>query len=178
MQKSKVKLKIVNCKLKIVTGFTLIEALVVLSVFSILALSSVTIFVSVLRVTAKARVIQEIKQNGDHTLLFMTRSLRFAKEITDCSGDTQVNYLDGLGNAGSFTCVNSGPGVTGYIASGSASLTDQSVVVASACSIACLARNGVPYGVAIGFTLDQVGSGNVNEKASERFETQVGLRTL
>ena len=133
-------------------GLTLIESLVVLSIFALLMVSVTTIFISSLRAAAKARVIKEVRQNGSYAMGVITQAIRSAREITLCTANTKVDYIDAAYVAGSFECA------ANNIASGSASPVNltSDIVLVSPCALTCVQLPGQPTQLAIDFTVSQV----------------------
>lgn len=101
------------------TGFSLIEMLVVVFVFSVLGVVSTQILALSLRSAKKSESIIEVKSNLEYTLSNMERLLRNAKNI-EPSTTTKLNYKDSEDRLAWFECVTSGTDT--YIASGSSLL--------------------------------------------------------
>lgn len=101
---------------KIVFGFSLIEMLVTIFVFSILGIVTTQILALSLRGSKKSESIGEVRSNIEYAVSTMERLLRNAKSVS-CASITRLNYVDEHGNAGRFDCV----ATDGAIASGSAS---------------------------------------------------------
>lgn len=101
-------------------GFSLVEMLVVLLIFSIVSILSTQALVNSLRSTRKSSNVGEVKENLEFSLSTMERLLRNAQEIT-CLSSTELEYLDGRNNLTNFTCISIAG--KGRIASGSALLT-------------------------------------------------------
>lgn len=117
------------------SGFSLIETLIVLSVFSIVALIIAQSVAQLLKGTAKADIESDVRSNVEIAAGVVVRHLRNATRITStCDGTatTTVSYLSDRGDAGSFSC----NGASNYLASGSARLTSQSVNV-TFCQFVC-----------------------------------------
>lgn len=123
-------------------GYSLIEILVVLSVFSLLAILSTQTILLTLRNARKSEASIEVRENLESALSVMERQLRSAKSITACSS-TQVSYTDSLGTLSNFTC-NSG--TNSYISSGSATirLTSNQINLTS-CNIFTCSPATPPY---------------------------------
>lgn len=101
-------------------GFTLIEMLVVLGVFSILSLMVVTIITFSMRGSRKSEVTSDLRSRLSETLEIMSRQLRNAQEITStCSSG--VEYKDQDGNQAFFSCNLT----DNQIASGSGTIANQ-----------------------------------------------------
>lgn len=146
-------------------AFSLVEILVGMGLFAILATTTAVMLLSAMRGARKAAAINIAKNEGQYALNAMTQMARFAK-LAACGGttltltktdDTTVNYSL----------------VLGTIASGSADLTSQKVAVA-ACSpnmFTCDGRN-----VQICFNIDSATAADVTETAGILFKTTVVLR--
>jgi len=122
-------------------GFSLVEMLVVMGVFSIIAVVATYSLTTSLVGTKKSESTISVRENLSSTITFMERQLYNAESITSCAGDsTQIEYSDSFGNTGEFVCGDidgSGPNV-GYVASGSASIhmTDASIDITD-CHFIC-----------------------------------------
>lgn len=171
------------------SGFTLMEMIVVLGSFAILAIiSTATLFIT-LNNMAKARVTREVRRNGDSALQVMERQLRVAQAITACNPTgTEVDFTDQYGNNNSstnapkFICDSTTPNKF-FIASGSAHvrLTDENRVTVISCNnvFTCDPANNPPQWVKINFTLKS----NVNpastrptEQGQATWNSQVNIR--
>lgn len=140
-------------------GLSLIEILVVITVFAVLGIIISTSIILSLQGSQKSLGVVAARENLDYATGIIERQLRNANSIPDCLGlnpspnpDTStINFIDQNGNPSSFTCVLTGTSTeAGYIASGSANLRLTSPQVAiSACSftIACGSPGSVnpPY---------------------------------
>jgi prepilin-type N-terminal cleavage/methylation domain-containing protein len=136
-------------------GFSLIEILVVLFVFSILIVVVTQTLAISLRGSRKSESVGNTRTNVQYAVNVMDRLLRNARSLS-CPTSTisKLNYVDEHGNAAYFECVT----VSGksYIASNSASqrLTSDTVTITN-CSDAtkpvfrCTQGAGVPDAVDI-----------------------------
>jgi len=122
-------------------GFSLLEVLVVLAVFSLLAIVSTTVILLSVRGTKKSDTSSRVRQNVDHAVSIIERQVRNATSISSCPNNDPniLDYFDQDGNPTSFTCF-ANP-VDGYIASGSAKITADEVIVES-CIIRCVPATG------------------------------------
>lgn len=154
------------------TGFTLLEILVVISVFVLVIALVNQIFFSTLKGTSKSQATSTVKQNGNYAVSIMQRSLYGAREITQCLSD-RVAYLDLEGKPASFLCLGAGTDA-GYIASGSARLTSEDVSLTN-CVIRCTTA-GASTEVDISFGLKRKVGERVEEKTTLPFQTRVILR--
>lgn len=112
-------------------GLSLIEILVVITVFAALGIIISTSIILSLQGSQKSSGLVSVRENLDYAAGVIERQLRNANQIPECLGlnpspnpDTSViNYIDQNGQQSSFTCVVPGTSVDGsYIASGSANL--------------------------------------------------------
>src|SRR3990167_11388670 len=106
---------------KIEKGFTLIEILVVITIFSVLTILVTQTIIFSLRSTKKSESLNQARQNLDYAAQIVERHIRNADRIETCSGSpvTSISYYDAYGIASSFSCVSD------YVASGSYRLTSQ-----------------------------------------------------
>jgi prepilin-type N-terminal cleavage/methylation domain-containing protein len=147
-------------------GFSLIEMLVVLSVFAILTVVMTQILFVTVRSAKKSDATVRVRQNLENALTSMERQLHNAVDIPVCPNpDTSTVTLEDInGQQTNFACVNIGS--NGYIASNSARLTSNSVIVTS-CSLTCTGGAGTPTSVAINVTaVDANTSGSENVSIS------------
>lgn len=89
-------------------GFSLLELLVVIGVFAMLAVVSTQIVAQSLRGTRKSEASIEVRENVDYLFAVMERSLRSAKSV-DCDNSTnkKIVFTDENGVSSNFTCRNS-----------------------------------------------------------------------
>lgn len=152
-----------------IKGYSLIEILVVLSVFGILAVVSTQAVLLSIRSSRKSESSITVKDNLDIALSTIERQLRFAQSV-DCVSSTQVNYIDTRGTSTSFSC----PANLGYIASGSARLTSSDVDVT--CSFACSVEvTGATPSVTVSLTGSEENTTGV-EGATSTSTTTIFLR--
>ena len=126
-----------NKKSKRVQGFSLLEILVVITVFSILAILTTQAVLLTLRGSKKSESLTKVRGNVDYSLAVIERNIRNADAIVNCSGSSDsstVLYIDENGVETSFSFVDGVDG--GYIASASGRLTSNEVDVTS-CSFEC-----------------------------------------
>ena len=168
------------------SGFTLIEILVVIGIFGVVAALAVGMFLSLLKGAAKARVLAEVKQNGDYSLRVMERMFRNAQEIVhptgspDSYGISEIMILNPDNVQTTFSCSDLGNG--NAIASNSASLISDQVQVEDCTGFFTVnkGQHGLtPDEVVINFTLRKTGSGgHPEEEASINFNSRVVLRNI
>jgi prepilin-type N-terminal cleavage/methylation domain-containing protein len=153
-------------------GFSLVEILVVLGVFAVLAaLVTQSIFLT-LRGSRKSESVISVRENLDYALNIMERHIYNSKSV-NCVSATQIEYLDeqesGVGaQGGVFACLETASGGDpGYIASASAGttldnarrLTSTKVDITS-CSFVCniSASQDVPDSVDVSLTAESAES--------------------
>ncbi len=122
--------------IKKIQGFSLLEILVVITVFSILAILTTQAVLLTLRGSKKSESLTKVRGNIDYSLAIIERNIRNAESIEECpNSDTSIiSYLDEDGISTSFSCASDMDG--GYIASASGRLTSSEVDVTS-CSFVC-----------------------------------------
>lgn len=162
-------------------GFTLVEMLVALMIFSILGILVTRTLVLSLRGVRKSESIALVRENVSFAMGIMEQHLRNAKDL-DCTGipGSTLNYIDSYGNSASFGCVDDGTDI--YIASNSAQLTSDEVAITNTnCRIftSCTEMdpvNDVPDSVTI-----EIQASTVESVGAEGFQvssqTKVLLRT-
>lgn len=159
-------------------GVSLLEILVVVTVFAILGIIVTESIVLTLRGSKKSESQVKVRENLDYAVSVIERQLRNADSVSPCpnSDDTKrIDYKDNEGAAASFSCSDVGP-ESGSIASGSGVLTGSDVVITS-CSFEC--KKALPGGqpsVEINITAKEAGTSGA-ETSQVSYSTQVFLRT-
>lgn len=150
--------EIQNTKYQILnTGFTLIEILIVITIFAVLGIIVTESIILSLQGSKKSEGLVAVRENLDYSTGIMERQLRNANSIDGCGAEqpstTAISYYDQDGKLASFSCLDSGTTNNNgtrdvYIASGSGNLrlTSNSVAITS-CSIICTEsiNNNPPY---------------------------------
>ncbi len=125
-------------------GFSLIEILVVIVMFTTLALLVTQSTLRSFQGTRKADASGKVRDNLDFAASVIERHVRNAKSITStCNGTniTALTYIDQDGRTGSFSCLG---GSNMYVASGSANVRITSDDVAlSTCFFRCTTTSSV-----------------------------------
>ena len=149
-------------------GFTLIETVLAVGVFAMLAISGALLLFSTLRGAKKTAAVIEVRNQGASVMEAMTQLLRYAKkDTTTCAGNS-VAFTAVDGSSGSFSCVGDD-----YLASGSARLTSTKVkLVPGCCAITCPTADSV----LIKFSISPATATLTDETARINFESQVELR--
>lgn len=164
----------VDCRLN--AGFTLVELLVVITIFAVMLLVVNQVLFATFRGTAKSEAQDKVKRQGEQAMAVIERAIRNARSIYTCSGST-VTYQDPSLNTGSFSCTNIGSG-SGYIASERGPLTANDVDVTS-CSITCEMINGVNKVVVVNASFAAKGTAltlRTEEKGTISLQSRVLLR--
>ena len=118
---------------KIIKGVSLVELLVVLAIFSVLAILSTRAILLSLRGSKKSESSAIVRENIDFSFAVMERNLRSAQDAT-CPSSTRVDYVDMEGQSVYFSCESVGS--DGYVSSASARLTNEKVEITS-CEFTC-----------------------------------------
>jgi prepilin-type N-terminal cleavage/methylation domain-containing protein len=169
-------------KIKLKSGFTLIEILVSLGILGIVAVIGSQMFFAILKGSTKSRVLSEVKQNGNYALSVMSRMVRNARSIPGCSG-TSSNSLSIVSpdkEITEFKCADE------KIASKSASappkhppfdLTGDQVRVVDCGAVFTCDPTVTPNLVTISFTLIPTTGTKIEETVEVEFKTTISLRT-
>jgi len=164
-------------KNNIVLGYSLIELLIVLSIFSILVMVATQTLVISLQNASKSESISKVKENVEYAMTVMERQLRNAREIVACPNPSTdaIEYLTYEGVTTGFACINTG--TDGYIASGDTRLTNENISVTS-CSIRCVFTPGAAPYVNIQIEAEDKDTFSGSAKNPIYTETQVLLRSF
>jgi len=162
-------------------GLSLIEILVVVTIFAILGVIVSSSLMLTLRGAKKSESLIKVRENLNYSLAVIERNLRSAETISDCTNsDTKkITYLDQNKISTSFFCVNTGA-ANSYIASGSAiptsvKLTSDSIKIVS-CSFTCAHPDlSNPPSITIDLTV-QDASGTGIESSVVSAKSQIYLR--
>lgn len=155
-------------------GFSLIEVLIVVVIFAVIGVLMSQTIILTLQTTKKADTTTRVRQNVDFALASIDRQLHSAVSINStCNGSalTRLDYTD-VNGAPSFYLCN--PGVSGYIASGSAQLTNATIAVTS-CSFICNKASG-PASVVVNLTASDANAKGT-QNATVSAQTTIYLRT-
>ncbi len=119
-------------------GMSLIEILIVVGIFAVLGILTTRAVILTIGGGKKSENLIKIRENINYSLAVIERQLRNADSIIDCPNPSplKIDYVDQFGVASSFSCNNVGSGTVGYVASGSAKLTADTVDITS-CSFSC-----------------------------------------
>lgn len=157
-------------------GVSLIEILIVVAIFAVLGLLISRVILTTLRGSNRSDSLVKVRDNLDYALSVMERQIRNADSVSPCPNPdtTRVDFRDSNGIATYFACTN--VGASGYVASGSARLTNDEVAI-TACSLTCTPTTGrVPPSVNI--SLEARGANQTGvERAIVTIATKIFLRT-
>jgi Tfp pilus assembly protein PilW len=156
-------------------GISLIELLVVVVVFAFVGIVVTRSIILTLEGTQKSTSTVRSRENLDYAMSIIERQIRNANSIADCSNSNTnaISYFDQNGVASSFSCVNTGS-PNSYVASGSATLTDNTVEIIN-CSFTCSVSGSNPPVIAVNLTIKDV-SNTVSGEGSAYATTQIDLR--
>jgi prepilin-type N-terminal cleavage/methylation domain-containing protein len=182
--KPKNKWQVINGKWKMERGYSLLEMLVVVSIFAILGILITRSVIMTLGGAKKSENLVAVRDNLNYSIGVMERQLRNANSITDCSNldpglingtvTSIVDYNDQDGNPAWFSCNNVGTGLDGYIASGSSQLSSDEVNITT-CTFTCTPNSDTPSSITIDLAAtDASGSGTENSIVTA--STQIFLR--
>ncbi len=132
-------------------GMSLIEILVVIGVFAVLGVLTTRAVILSISGGKKSENLIKVKENLNYSLNIIDRQLRNANSVTPCpnSSSLRIDYYDKNGVAAYFSCNDLGASTVGYVASGSARLTVDSVDVTS-CTFTCVnVTSGNPSSVKV-----------------------------
>ena len=117
-------------------GFSIIEMLVVVSIFAVIGVLTTSALTLTLRGSRKSESLVRVRENVNYSLAIIERQIRSSESITTCDGTSSstLSYTSLEGITASFSCIT--PGSAGYIASGSGRLTSTDISV-TACSFTC-----------------------------------------
>jgi len=168
-------------------GFTLIEMLVVIAVFSVLAILATQSLFLTLRSSARSESVRKARENLDYAVSSMERNVRNASALdvaAGCTSGDRVDFTDVWGYSASYYCKDvDGDSLDDTIASFSA-FTSQEVYLTNdtdlnieSCSITCTdPGSGAPVSVNVNITATAGVAGSI-EGASVNIQDKIFLRT-
>ncbi len=185
--------KTVNCQRLTVNGFTLVELLVVMGILGVITGGSLLFLTSILRGSNQARIVAEVKQNGQTVLDVIDRQIRNAQsvqELASIDGSVSAIELTLSGTSRVYlACYNGWIGIdkepAPVLSTDFLSLTNRDAV--SGINIECnpdsfnvLGNPGdsYPQVVQVSFNVMQgvAAPGRVDFNASAEFKTTISLR--
>lgn len=161
-----------------VTGFSLVEVLIIVSLLAIVLLIGSDLFFTTLKGASKAEIVKEIKQNGNFALGIMERMIRNSRAL-DCSGTPGQLSLTNPDQGETTFRLDSSNRIASESALGPFLLTSPETPAASF-SIICSPsppQTGRPTVVTVQFRLTAPGGlTRTEETAQVDFQTQVSTR--
>lgn len=160
--------------MKKIKGMSLLEILVVVSIFAVLGILVTQSVILTVRGSKKSETLVNVRENLNYAMGIVERQIRNSNSITDCASQpstSRIDYLDQNGVAAYFSCPSGG----GYIASGSGRLTSTDIDVTT-CSFVCTPGTaGNPDSVNIDFVAKDVNTTGI-ETSTVSISNQVYLR--
>ena len=133
-----------NCRLLLnKSGYSLIEMLIVISVFAVLGSIATQSLMLTLRSSRKSEAMISTQKELKYALAIIERNIYNAESIlTPCDGNayTSLSYRDEWNQNSTFSCLDDS-GI-GYVASGSGKLTSTVDVDITHCQFKCVAGAG------------------------------------
>jgi prepilin-type N-terminal cleavage/methylation domain-containing protein len=158
-------------------GLSLIEILIVVTIFAILGVMISESLILTIQGTKKSESLVRVRENVNYSLSVIERNIRNASSIVDCTTNTDASiiyYLDQTGSASSFSCVNSGND-NSYIASGSSRLTSDSIKIDSCVFTCSQPSSSNPPLVTVDLTVHDISSSGI-QSSSVSTQYQIYLR--
>lgn len=161
-------------KIKSSKGLSLVEILIVISVFAVLTIIASNAIFLTLKGAKKSDSQIRVRENLNYAISVVERQIRNSQSVVCPTTSDQLEYVSLEGLNSSFSCQSEGDGF--YIASGSARLTSMDVTVLN-CQLTCVQSTpNNPPRVIINLTgRDANVSSNV-EGATVSIETQISVR--
>jgi prepilin-type N-terminal cleavage/methylation domain-containing protein len=159
------------------TGFTLVETLVVVSLFSVLALITAQSLVRVISNSSRTASSAKLRENMEYAMGIADRSLRNAKSITSCTTTPtrKITYVTGEDLVESIECTTSAGRTT--FRKGTERLLTQDVNVTT-CSIVCSSEPGSTVLNKVEITLEGADTtSSYSASKPYKLQTQVSLRS-
>lgn len=130
-------------------GISLMEILVVITIFAVLGILVTQSVLLTVRGSKKSETLVRVRENLNYAMGVIERQIRNADSI-DCAGSspTELKYTDQEGNNSSFWCLGIG-GEDPYVASGAgvpSSRLTASTVKVTECSFVCTPEDSVNLG--------------------------------
>jgi prepilin-type N-terminal cleavage/methylation domain-containing protein len=154
-------------------GYSLIEILVVISIFAILAIVTTQTLLVSLSSTRKSEASIRVRENLEYAVSVMERKIRNANDVSSATTN-KINYIDENDDPAFFECVS--PGSTkGYIQDETGRLTSDLVTV-TACNFTLTpGSDGVTDRVDISLSAEALNLSS-SEKTPVNVSTTIYLR--
>jgi prepilin-type N-terminal cleavage/methylation domain-containing protein len=161
-------------------GMSLLEVLVVITIFAVLGVLVTQSIVLTLQGSKKSESMMRARENLNYSLGIIERQIRGAISITSPCPNTEpgedkiINYLDQNGSEGSFSCQQMGTD-NSHVASGSARLTNDAVMIVDCSFICSLGTGANPDLITVRLALKEASASGA-QSASVSASTQIYLR--
>ena len=157
-------------------GMSLLEILVVITIFAILGIIVTRSVALSIGGSRKSESVVRVRENLSYSLAIIERQIRNANSVSQCpnADPTRIDYKDQDGNPAYFSCVNLG-GIDPYISSGSARLTSDTIKIIQ-CSFTCVAATSTnPALINVSLQAKDAGATGL-QNATVSTATQIYLR--
>lgn len=155
-------------------GFTLIEMLVVVSIFAIIGILSTRSVILTIQGSKKSETQVVVRENLNYVVSVLERNLRSAESVT-CPNPSSlaIDYVSAQRIATTFSCVAQSGGY--YVASGSARLNSDEILITN-CSFTCTQENAnIPPTVDISLSAKNANTTNTTDSIVT-VGTQISVR--
>lgn len=154
------------------SGLSLIEILIVISIFAVIGLLSTRSIFLTLRGARKSESQVKVRENLNFALAVVERQIRNAEDVNCTASTTSLTYTALEGVQSTFACIS---GADKYLASGAGRLTSTEITLAS-CSITCTQVDiNKPPTVKISLVAEDNATSSV-EKGSVTVSTEISPR--
>lgn len=168
---------------KNIKGLSLIEILIVITIFAVIGLLSTRSIFLTIRGAKKSDSLVRVRENVNYSLSVIERQLRNSESVTCPNASTStLNYISLEGTAAAFSCITAG--TDKYIASGSATLIGGPVVygrltsgdiTVTSCEFTCTVGVNAPPSVKVAIEAVDNESTGV-EKGVVSIQTEIVVR--
>jgi len=155
------------------SGFSLVEILIVITIFAVIGLLSTRSIFLTIRGAKKSDSLVRVRENVNYSLSVIERQIRNSESITCPNASTSIlEYVSLEGTSTTFSCVSAGDDK--YVASGSGRLTSSDITVTS-CSFSCTVGVNTPPSVKVALEAVDNESTGV-EKGVVSIQTEIVVR--
>lgn len=164
--------------MKSISGFTVIEVLMVVVILSIISIASTNLLFTSLGGSGKAAGLAMLKQNGDHAISLIERNVRWA-DSASCPGIAQLEFenSDGENVIVEITADVGGQKRISYTEDGVLTYLTGEQLEASEFTCTAISSPNDPTVVDLSFKLTLDPGGEPSTTVTETFRTRVSLRT-
>jgi prepilin-type N-terminal cleavage/methylation domain-containing protein len=155
-----------------IKGLSLIEILIVISIFAVIGILSTRSIFLTLRGARKSESQVKVRENLNFALAVVERQIRNAEDVNCTASTTALTYTALEGVQSTFTCT---AGADKYLASGAGRLTSTEITLTT-CTITCTQSTAnKPPTVKISLVAQDNTTSSV-EKGSVTVETEISPR--